>query len=360
MNLKTPALLFILLLGHFCVNAQYLFGLDKYTSNIKNTDFEIVSVKYQNQIRTFGEVFSTERNKQKIGFNEIISSTIENYYKHYNSGIKKVKVGVVIKNFTLSETITNGGQVNGKIIYDIEAYFINAKDTTKFANSRNSATYNRTLQANMLVNVEKQVVETIDNGLKYIIGYIKNSKSNLEAFAIDSKVIIKPFHVKPTIDTVYYQQRKVTWSDFNGPVRGGNNYGAAIFTSFGFDTKLTVENNIVSAEITPKVYTDKNMSWAKPEIKTTYALAHEQLHFDICYLNTLRFLQKIKTLKEVTKDDLLSRIQYEYLEFYRITHTMQSNYDEETNHSLIKNKQQQWEEKIRREIKEIDLHKIIN
>lgn len=360
--MKTFLILFSIF---YCQNAalgQYSFVLNKKNVNIKNSDFEVISIKNdtKNNSKYFGEVYINDKQKQKIGFEQSIEKSIENYYKLYNSGSKKVKVLIIIKHLAITETFINSNQISGNIKYDIEAYFIDNKDTTKFCNSRNSAKYNRTIQTSMLPNVEKQIIETLDNGLKYIIGYIKNSKSNLEAFATDSRVIIKPFYVKPAIDTVYYQQRKVNWSDFNGPIRRGNQYGAAIFTSFGFDSKLSVENNIITAEITPKVYTDKNMSWAKSEVKTPYALAHEQLHFDICYLNTLRYLQKIKTLKENSRDDLISRIQYEYLEFYKTTHTMQAQYDDETNHSLVKQKQREWEEKIKSEIREIDLQKIFN
>ncbi len=338
---------------------QYYLSIPKKDASIKNTDFDVVNVEFDTKSTFVGQVFMADKQKQNIGFRKSISKSIEDYYKLYNSG-KTVKVKVIVKNFSVSETMTSQNSISGNIKYEIEAYFENEEKSTKFCNSRNSAKYNRTLQASMLPNVEKQIIETLDNGLKYIIGYIKNSKPNLEAFATDSKVIIRPFHVKPTIDTVYYQQRKVTWADFNGPVRNNHQYGAAIFTSFGFDSKLTVENNVITAEITPKVYTDKNMSWAKPEIKTSYALSHEQLHFDICYLNTLRFLEKIKTFKEPTRDDLISRIQYEYLEFYRTTHKMQTQYDEETNHSLVKTKQKEWEDKIRSAIKEFDLPKIFN
>lgn len=338
---------------------QYYLSIPKKDASIKNTDFDVVNVEFDTKSTFVGQVFMADKQKQNIGFRKSISKSIEDYYKLYNSG-KKVKVKVIVKNFSVTETMTSQNSISGNIKYEIEAYFENEEKSTKFCNSRNSAKYNRTLQASMLPNVEKQIIETLDNGLKYIIGYIKNSKPNLEAFATDSKVIIRPFHVKPTIDTVYYQQRKVTWADFNGPVRNNHQYGAAIFTSFGFDSKLTVEKNVITAEITPKVYTDKNMSWAKPEIKTSYALSHEQLHFDICYLNTLRFLEKIKTFKEPTRDDLISRIQYEYLEFYRTTHKMQTQYDEETNHSLVKTKQKEWEDKIRSAIKEFDLPKIFN
>ena len=360
MSLKTSVIVLLFLLHPFLGTGQYVVDLKTKNSNIKNTDFEIVSVISNMNSSSFGEVYISANQKQKVRFRNAIDKSVEAYFKQYNTGNKKVKVIFAIKNLIISESIIANNSISGKINFDIEAYFISEKDTTKFCNSRNSSKYTRTLQNSMLENVEKQLIQTLDSGLKYVIGYIKNSKPNLEAFATDSKVIIRPFYVRPSIDTVYYQQRKVTWADFNGPIRRGDKYGAAIFTSFGFDSKVTVENGVVTAEITPKVYTDKNMSWAKPEVKTQYALAHEQLHFDICYLNTLRFLAKIKSFKEPTRDDLISRIQYEYLEFYRTTHSMQTQYDDETNHSLIKPKQQEWEQKIRREILEIDTKKIFN
>lgn len=358
-DLKTLLLFISFLYVHNLALGQYYLSTPKKNASIKNTDFDIVSVEFDTKSTFVGQVFTATKQKQNIGFRNSVSKSIEDYYKLYNSG-KKVKVKIIVKDFSVTETISNENNISGNIKYELEAYFENEEKSTKFCNSRNSAKYSRTLQASMLPNVEKQITETLDNGLKFVIGYIKNSKSNLEAFATDYKVIIKPFFVKPTIDTVYYQQRKVTWEDFNGPVRNNHQYGAAIFTSFGFDSKLTVENNVIIAEITPKVYTDKNMSWAKPEIKNAHALSHEQLHFDICYLNTLRFLQKIKTFKEPTQNDLISRIQYEYLEFYRTTHKMQTQYDEETNHSLIKPKQKEWEDKIRMEIKHIDTKEIFN
>jgi hypothetical protein len=341
---------------------QYHFALNKKNTTIKNTDFEVVSVRnsIKNSSKYFGELYVNERQKQKIGFESSIEKSIENYYKSYNVGSKKVKVLVNITHLHISEDLHTNKQISGNIKYDIECFFIQNNDTTKFCNSRNSAKYTRTLQTSMLPNVEKQIIEVLDSGLKFMIGYVKNSKTNLEAFATDSRVIIRPFYSIPNADTVYYQQRKVNWSDFNGPIRNNNQYGAAIFTSFAFDSKLTVENNTIIAEITPKVYTDKNMSWAKAGIKTPYALSHEQLHFDICYLNTLKFLEKIKTFKEDTRDDLISRIQYEYLEFYKKTHKMQTAYDDETNHSLVKDKQKEWEDKIRQEIKQIDTQQIFN
>ncbi|WP_255068931.1 hypothetical protein [Lacihabitans sp. LS3-19] len=343
-----------MLLQNLCFG-QYTFSLEKYNSGIKILDFEIVDVKFETKNNYFGDVFVANLKKEKIGLKENIEKSIFQYYKKYNSNKNaKVKVMILVKNLMLVENSNASKNIDGKISYDFEAYFVNEKDSSKFCNSRNSAKYTRTSQTSMLPNVEKQFISVLDGGLNFIIKYVSNSKSKMEAFATHSKVIIKPLYSKPSVDTVYYQQRKVNWNDFQGPFRASEKYGAAIFSSFGYDSKIYVENYTIYTEITPKVFTDKNMSWAKPEVKNSYSLNHEQLHFDICFLNSLRFLKKIKTFdKEPTQDDLISRIKYEYLEFYRATHNMQEQYDSETNHSIIKDKQIAWQIKIEEALKEI-------
>ena len=338
--------------------AQHVISLEKRLGAFKNQDFQIVGVRNnsQNSSKYIGELIGG----LKIGFSRSFENVIYDYYTFYNpKNVSKTKLFIKIKTFSISEKALQNRMVEGQIKYEIEAFTVQKTDTNRICTSRNSASYTRTQSGNYLQNIEKQVATVIDGGYKYILGYIHNSKSNLEAFATDSKVIIRPFFVKNTIDTVYYQQRKVVWSDFKGPIRSNESFGAAIFTSFGFESKIYVEKNTVTVEITPKVFTDKNMSWAKPEIKNTYALGHEQLHFDICYLQTLRFLEKIKTFKEETQDDLISRIKYEYLEYYRETHKIQVQYDEESNHSINRPKQIEWQERIAGELKKMDLSKII-
>lgn len=342
------------MLQNWCFG-QYSFSLEKYNSSIKIIDFEVVGVKFETKNSYFGEIHDSNFKKIKFGIKGNVENGIFQYYKKYNSNKNaKVKVLILVKNLVLSENLNASRNIDGKISYDFAAYFVNENDTTKFCNSRNSAKYTRTNQTSMLPNVEKQVIGVLDGGLNFVIKYISNSKPRLEAFAKQSKVIIKPLYSKTSPDTVYYQQRKVNWGDFQGPFRATEKYGAAIFSSFGYESKVYVEDFTIFTEITPKVFTDKNMSWAKPEIKNSYSLNHEQLHFDICFLNALRFLKKIKTFEnEPTQDDLISRIKYEYLEFYRATHNMQEQYDAETNHSIIKDQQKAWQIKIEEALKEI-------
>jgi hypothetical protein len=351
--LKNIAFLVFLFISKNLCFGQYTFSLEKYNSEIKTSDFEIVEVKFESKNNYFGEVLDPNQKKIKIGFKESKEKSIYQYYNKYNKRAK-VKVMINVKTFFLTENTNTSKNIDGIITFDFEAFFVNDNDTSKFCNARNAAKYTRTNQNSMLPNVEKQVISVLDGGLNFIIKYVSNSKSKLEAFATQSKVVVKPFYSNPSIDTVYYQQRKVNWGDFQGRNRTSEKYGAAIFSSFGYESKVYVDNYTIFSEIVPKVFTDKNMSWAKPEIKNMYSLSHEQLHFDICYLNSLLFLKKIKSFqKEPTQNDLISRIKYEYLEFFRATHNMQEQYDSETNHSLIKDQQVAWQIKIDEALKEI-------
>ncbi|MBK6979826.1 MAG: hypothetical protein IPH28_24285 [Cytophagaceae bacterium] len=352
---------FFLFISHFSV-AQIIFRVDTKNPEIKFENFTISSIEMtkSGQNKSFGEIFNTDGRKVQVGFERSVPETIFKYYSKYNLGSQpKVKILFKIKNLELTEK-KSGNNIEGRINYEIEAYSVLQNDTSRLCRANNKGQYSRSLSGKNIENVQNQVKIAIDGGLSYVVNYIKNFGSQLEAFATDSEVKIFPFFSKSSADTVYYQQRKVGWNDFLGPIRDKSGYGAAIFTSFGYDSKIFVENHKIIVEIRPSVFTDKNMSWAKPEIKNDKGLRHEQLHFDISYLNSLLFLQKIKSFKAETRDDLISMIKYEYLEFYRSTHKMQEKYDEESDHSLNTFQQKQWESKVAYQIKSIDLKTIFN
>lgn len=343
--------------------AQYYYTPNQLNPQLSVTDFRIVAVIDARAVKSksLGEVYTNINTKETFEMPDGIEKGVFNYLRRYNPN--KVNVRNLIFKITemsIEERKTNNTNIEGNIKYLFSAYTVVGSDTSKLCNSRNSGKYNRGINSSFLKNVESQFTNTLDNGLNFVIQYIAKNNSKLEAFALDSRVIIKPFHVKNAIDTVFYQHRKVTWADFKGPIRSQSNFGAAIFTSFGIDTRMYTDNNVLTIEVTPKVFSDKNMSWAKPEIKNDYSLSHEQLHFDISYWMTLKFLQKIKTFKAPTKDDLISMIQYEYLEFYRLTHKMQEQYDAETNHSIKRDQQLVWQRKVSEAIKAINLNSIID
>jgi predicted secreted Zn-dependent protease len=98
-------------------------------------------------------------------------------------------------------------------------------------------------------------------------------------------------------------------------------------------------------------YYNPNRSWTKSK-DSDYLLAHEQLHFDITEL----FVRKLrKQLAEFGNDceGLSKHIEDYYNRNYKEFVAYQDRYDRETKHSLNKEKQQFWEEKVSRELKEL-------
>lgn len=357
-------LVFIILL-FFSRNgfAQITFDLKNSQLKLQKTDFQLVEVSDLRPLKNdfIGEIYVSDRKKERVKINKGVEKGILAYYsKIIPNKQQETQLKIEINNLSISENRISNDKIEGKIKYDLTAFTIGANGTKPLCNSRNSGQYTRNLSSATILNIQTQLQVSLDNGLNFIQQYIQKNKVKLEVFATQSQVTIKPFSFIPNKDTVYYQERKVIWSDFLGQVRSQSRYGAAIYSSFGINSKMFVENGTIKIEVTPTVFTDKNMSWAKSEIKNEYSLKHEQLHFDICYLMALKFLKTIKILKAVSLDDLSSMIQYEYLEFYKKTHELQEQYDAETNHSIFKEQQQKWDLQITKEIKEFDLKEIFN
>ena len=87
--------------------------------------------------------------------------------------------------------------------------------------------------------------------------------------------------------------------------------------------------------------------------KTDYILTHEQGHFDIAEI----FARKLnKLMKEYNFDWNTYRqdLKKIYQDVLDEKEDMQNKYDEETNHSINKEKQEEWLKKISGKLKELD------
>ena len=89
----------------------------------------------------------------------------------------------------------------------------------------------------------------------------------------------------------------------------------------------------------------KKDSWVKHDNKTSYILNHEQKHFDIAYIHTILFIQKLKEAG-LTNSNYAAVIEKIYNATGTALAKMQNQYDMETNHSRITEKQAEWDEKI--------------
>ncbi len=145
---------------------------------------------------------------------------------------------------------------------------------------------------------------------------------------------------------IYYQPGQfLTWDDFKGkPVEGSD---AAALTNAGFGLKLAFRkvDNVSQLVINVNCNFSKKDSWVKKGNNTPYILNHEQKHFDIAYFHTLIFIQKLKAAT-FTNNNYAAVIEKIYKDSATEMGVMQNQYDAETSHSRIVEKQRLWDEKI--------------
>jgi hypothetical protein len=132
----------------------------------------------------------------------------------------------------------------------------------------------------------------------------------------------------------------LTWNDFKGTNFKGSVLAAE--TNSGIHFNYRCSGKTMDLEIF--AYFDKNLSWAKPNL-TEFVLKHEQLHFAITELFARKLRQKFSKMHNPCSKSK-SDIQAIFTETMREHRAYQNLYDRETNHSLNKKEQGDWEVKI--------------
>jgi hypothetical protein len=134
--------------------------------------------------------------------------------------------------------------------------------------------------------------------------------------------------------------RRLTWADYKASP--DPTADAAATTA----TVLAVSYNFSSSGFTYKIECrfSKTRSWGVH--KTDYILSHEQGHFDIAEIFARKLHKKLSEYQfnRRTYQKDLDKI---YDEVVQGKDKMQNDYDRETNHSINKDKQAEWLQKIR-------------
>ena len=151
----------------------------------------------------------------------------------------------------------------------------------------------------------------------------------------------------PASDVIYYQPNKrLQWQDFEGDAI--KNHRAAAITVSGFGYKAEMKNSGGRGDLIISVYCffNKPKSWVKEGHTTPYILAHEQNHFDITYLATNLFIEKLRgaTFTVNNINTLLPKI---YNESCAVMNRLQDDYDGQTKNGQVKDAQQNWNDMIK-------------
>lgn len=136
----------------------------------------------------------------------------------------------------------------------------------------------------------------------------------------------------------------LTWSDFKGNFVSGN-YEAAIHTDIAFGKNFKGEWSIWA-------YFNQNNS-AYIQDTSSYILQHEQYHFNISEVQA-------RLLRKYVIEQKINMQSYQFETLFKQTKSelinTQRKYDEQTNHSLNKLIQLQWQTNIDKQLKELEVY----
>lgn len=274
-----------------------------------------------------------------------------------NQGLKQNKslrpIAMRIRQCRVSE-MANGQRVSGQFTFSVAFELLGKDDSdnetsTRLTEYRGSATYTRPLGQTAVI--ESTIRQTLAASLRSLNEYMNRESGRNEKLAKSLKINFLDDTRITNDDTVHYNPaRKLVWADFKAEPRRGSHYAAEVFTSFAYEGKSTVKDGVIILNLSAKAYMLKESSWGRPDARNAYALNHEQRHFDIVKIIAERFKRKIQT--EIhSLEDYNSQMQYEFIESFREMHRLQTQYDDETNHSLNQAAQERWNQKIDAELR---------
>jgi hypothetical protein len=134
--------------------------------------------------------------------------------------------------------------------------------------------------------------------------------------------------------TTITRWRALSWNDFAGMPRPFGSFGAAVHSSVYLEYDSSLARYVA--------YAGQNniRSWVRPHmIGNDYALDHEQCHFNITELHARKLNKYINLHPEKQKGGYASKLKSIIGDLAK----MQDQYDDETDHGIIYDKQRRWE-----------------
>ncbi|MFC2107740.1 DUF922 domain-containing protein [Bacteroidota bacterium] len=154
---------------------------------------------------------------------------------------------------------------------------------------------------------------------------------------------------------VWSEDRPLAWEDFKGRENKRSNFDALTSASFGFNYKY----------ISGQYYTfiisvgfDKKNSWVKMKNATDDLLKHEQGHFDINEIYARLCIKELQHVKVKNMDKFGKEVEKVFDKISQQMIKFQDEYDKETDHSKVEDKQIEWNVKIENLLKETAQYKV--
>lgn len=135
---------------------------------------------------------------------------------------------------------------------------------------------------------------------------------------------------------IWNDTTKLTWSDFKA--KAIPNAAEAAMTASSMEFSYNTKNSKIFWNVKVKFF--PFLSWTKTAEQSDYILKHEQLHFDITELYARLLRKRLAENIHSSKD--IQQLRAINKNILREWQNEQDKYDRETNHSINKAKQIEW------------------
>ena len=177
-------------------------------------------------------------------------------------------------------------------------------------------------------------------------------KRPLEFFSLFALLVSSAFFGNPAPKPApnedllnWSSSRRLTWSDYLGQPDPSSDAAASTTTFLGIDYHFT--NTGFTFKIDSRF--SKSKSWGL--YKTEYILSHEQGHFDIAEVFARKLNKRMSEYK-FDRRNYQQDLKQIYDEIVDEKEDVQNTYDRETRHSINKQRQAEWLERISQMLEE--------
>ncbi|MCH7785424.1 MAG: DUF922 domain-containing protein [Bacteroidetes bacterium] len=150
---------------------------------------------------------------------------------------------------------------------------------------------------------------------------------------------------------LWSESYKLSWADFQAKPNIGSGFVASTNSgiSFSYSFSYSEEKGDFDLDFTIQSNFYPTLSWYIASEVTENTLKHEQTHFDISELHA-RLLRK-KISETIFSKNIKKEMDTFYNTIENMRKEMQLRFDNETDHSNIRNKELEWEEFVARQLK---------
>ena len=272
------------------------------------------------------------------------AKAVSEFYNSYLPADHALRPVIIsIKKLDAIETAPANNRVEGHIKLSMSFGLKREFDTVQLINYNGGITYTRVGAPPGVAEVNTGHV--LLSAVNWFNVWINKQADHSPLLAKSVQVKFTDFNQQPEGDTIYYSvNRPIKWDDFKGKP-GGGPYAAEVFVSVGYAEHVEVVKGIIYVALSIKTYFPKSAAWVNNNAQTSYALNHEQRHFDIARIIAERFKNNI-IAAPLPVENYDGAINVAYLETLRQAYAMQTLYDKETSHGTDNAGQEEWNRRI--------------